>query len=228
MMDELPPNPVLREMLSSRVVADAAGRQRALYAGISPRHAMALYRTVLKHRPRNLIEIGMCLGVSTLSILTALNELGDGGQLISIDPLQTRNEKGIGLLNVQKAGFASAHRLIEKPSHVALPELLAAGHSIDFAYVDGSHEFEDVLVDFFYLDKMLRVDGVIAFNDCGWPSVHAAVGSVLRTKRYEELDAGLAKDFSGRNALFTLARRIRNRSRSDRYFQKRKASAEIV
>lgn len=216
----LPPCEILREILSSGFVTDTAGQQRPLYAGISASHAIALYRTVLKHRPKRVVETGMCFGISTLSILTALRELDEGGRMISIDPLQTRNEKGIGLLNVRRAGLDSLHELIEKPSYKALPELLAKGVTMDFGYIDGNHSFDYALLDFFYMDKMTGAGGVIGFNDCGWPSIHHVVKFVQTHRRYEELDVGLPANYRGRNLLFSMARWFQGRSGADRYFRK--------
>jgi predicted O-methyltransferase YrrM len=219
---DLPPNKVLADLLTSQMVKNAEGRMIPSYAAISPAHAMALYRTVLKYRPRQIVEIGMCFGVSTLAMLTALQQINEGGRLISIDPWQTspEHEKGAGLQNVRSAGLDSLHELIEKPSHAALPELLARGHRIDFAYIDGNHMFDYALLDFFYLDKMLKPDGIIGFNDCGWQSIHHVVRFVRTHRKYRELDVGLPKNYESRRFLFSLIRRLEGRSSTDRYFQK--------
>lgn len=52
-----------------------------------------------------------------------------------------------------------------------LTSLLAQGMQgyFDFIYVDGSHQAPDVLVDAVLSFKLLRVGGVIAFDDYLWP-----------------------------------------------------------
>jgi len=45
----------------------------------------------------------------------------------------------------------------------------AQGERIDFAFIDGAHTFDHVLVDFFYIDRMLNVGGIVAFDDVGFP-----------------------------------------------------------
>lgn len=217
---ELPPNAVLREILSTGLVTGPDGRQHPLYAGISPVHATALYQTVLKLRPRHVVEIGMCFGISTLSILTALHELGEGGRLISIDPLQDGNERDVGLSNVRRAGLDALHRFVAKPSYAALPELLASGFNADFGYIDGNHVFDHALLDFFYLDRMMQPGGVIGFNDCGWRSIHHVIRFVRTHRKYEELNVGIPPNYQGRNVLLSLVRRLQGRSSSDRYFRK--------
>ena len=216
----LPPNETLREILASGYVTDADGRQQPLYAGISSLHAAALYRAVLQIRPKQVVEIGMCFGISTLSILTALRELNEGGRLISIDPAQNSSEKGVGLLNVRRAGLSSLHELIEQPSYTALPELLKKDFKMDFGYIDGSHIFDHALLDFFYMDRMAVPGGVIGFNDCGWRSIHHVIKFMQTHRKYEELDVGLSKNYRSRNLLFSMVRWMEGRSSADRYFRK--------
>lgn len=214
------PNEVLKRMYATRQVLDAEGNPRPLHSTIAPAYADALYCFVLQHKPRVAVEIGMSYGASTLGILTALRESGSGGKLISIDPYQNRHEKGIGLLNVRRSGLESQHEFIEKPSYVALPELLAKPLRVDFAYIDGWHTFDYALLDFFYLDKMMGPGGVIAFNDCGWRAIHHVVKFVKTHRKYKELDVGLSPSYRSRNLLFALIKRIEGRSGTDRYFRK--------
>ena len=214
------PNDVLRRMYASGQVLDAEGKPQPLRDAITPAYADALYRFVLQNKPRTVVEIGLSYGASTLGILTALRDGGSRGKLISIDPFQNRYEKGIGLLNIKRAGLESLHEFIEKPSHAALPELLAKGVQIDFSYVDGFHIFDYVLLDFFYLDKMTPPGGAIAFNDCGWRSIHRVIRFIRTHRKYEEVDVGLPSNYRGRNLFFSVARWLARRSNSDRYFRK--------
>jgi len=41
---------------------------------------------------------------------------------------------------------------------------LARGVKIDFAFVDGWHTFDYTLIDFFYIDKILRSGGLVSFH----------------------------------------------------------------
>jgi predicted O-methyltransferase YrrM len=220
MATRLPPNDVLRRMYSTRTVVDADGGPLPLSGEIAPAYAAALYRTVLSHKPDLVVEIGMACGASTLSILTALEEVNCGGRLVSIDPTQTTEWKGAGVAGVRRSGLASRHRLMEMPSHEALPRLLADGTRIDLAYVDGWHTFDYVLLDFFYLDKMLPVGGIIGFNDCGLRAVHRVLSFLRTHRKYRELKTGLPRSFRGRHPMISLLRRVLRRSREDRYFEK--------
>ena len=138
-------------------------------------------------------EVGLAYGLSALSICEGLRENG-GRRHIAIDPNQSTHWAGIGLENVRKAGFADLLELKEAPSYLALPQLVAEGTQIDFAYIDGWHTFDYALVDFFYFDLLLRVGGVVAIDDCSFSSVHSVSCYIARNRAYRVL--GVSEDIA--------------------------------
>jgi len=157
-----------------------------------PAHLCAeLHDQVRNLRPLSSIEIGMAFGASTIAICQALAENG-AGHHITIDPLQGSDYKNVAVQRLAEQGLSSYCTLIEKPSHIALPELLAQGKQFDFAFVDGSHYFDYVMVDFMYLDCLLRVGGTIIFDDVSIEPVRKAVSFILRNRNYELLLEGRA------------------------------------
>jgi predicted O-methyltransferase YrrM len=217
------PNPVLAEIYATSSVTDDAGNRVDLRGNISMDHANALYRTVCELEPQAVIEVGMAFGVASLAIATALDAAGRGGQLISIDPNQSRHWRNIGVLNLRRSGFDEHHRLIERADYLALPELVSQRQSIQFAYIDGWHTFDHTLLDFFYIDKMLDPGGVVAFNDCAMPSVRRVMSFVTAHRRYRDLDVGLRRRYASRDVPTTMRRLATMRSKSDRYFEKLEA-----
>jgi hypothetical protein len=220
------PSPVLREIYTTGGFHAPNGEyvDLSIAAGIGWGLAEALYGVVLERRPKRALEIGMASGISSLSILSALAEAGPEGTLVSIDPFQSTRHRTAGVNHVAKAGFASRHRLMEEPDYVALPRLLDESATFDFVYVDGNHRVESVVLDAFYADLLLVPRGVVAFNDCGWRTVHTALKHVPVRARYDEIDVGLKPDYRAKNPLFSLVRRLTGRSHSDRYFQKKPAT----
>jgi predicted O-methyltransferase YrrM len=73
-------------------------------------------------------------------------------------------------LNLRRAGFEDLITFYPEPSYRCLPRLEASQETFDFAFVDGMHTFDYVFTDFFYIDKMLPVGGVIVFDDVYYPS----------------------------------------------------------
>ncbi|HXG85356.1 MAG TPA: class I SAM-dependent methyltransferase [Pyrinomonadaceae bacterium] len=189
-------NPTLKELFEKRVATSQSGETVEVEADIRPAFAEALYSAVLKAKPQLVVEIGMAFGGSSLAILTALNQIGENGKLISIDPNQSTQWRNCGVVAVKKAGFENSHELIEKFDYIALPELLSRGDTIDFAYIDGWHTFDYTLIDFWFIDKMLKAEGVVGFNDCHLTAVDRVIKFVLSHRKYEEINVGLPIEYS--------------------------------
>lgn len=199
-------NPILARMLETGTSLDENGNAVALEAHIPWLWAETLYQRVLAERPAVCLEVGMGFGVSTLALLTGLAETG--GRLISIDPKQRSFFANAGVEAVRRAGLSDRHRLCEARSDAALPQLLAEGMRVDFAYIDGWHTFDYVLLDYLYIHRMLEVGGTVAFNDCEYPAVHRAIRFVETHRRYEEVDVGLPLEYVGRSRAARLRARL--------------------
>ena len=196
--------PVLREVFDEGLVRGPAGETQPVHSNIGLLEAEALYHAVLKYRPTMVVEIGMAFGTSSLAILAALEQSGGQGRLISIDPNQSSEWMGGGVAAIARSGFAKRHRLIEEPDYVALPQLLASGTRIEFAFIDGWHTFDYALLDFWYLDKLLVPGGVVGFDDCNFPSVRKVIKFVLSHRKYQEMDLGLPvseENYAGTNGM---------------------------
>jgi len=190
-------NPVLSEIIKTGVTktADGSGTVK-LHSEVPREEGELLQRIVRRLDPTVSLEIGLAYGLSALFICDALN-IRKGTQHIVIDPNQltawdgselSLTWQGIGIANVQRAGFGDIVRLIEAPSFRALPQLEQAGQRIDFAFIDGWHTFDFALVDFFYIDRMLNVGGVVAFDDSSWPSIRKVCRFVRTNLSYSVFD----------------------------------------
>jgi predicted O-methyltransferase YrrM len=210
-------------MFSRGQVQDADGHFHDLHSHLGSELVEALYRAVVQYKPKNVLEIGMAYGPSSLAILSALSQLGPGGRLTSVDPSQSTDWKGLGTLNVARAGLGDRHTLVEETDYRALPALLDQGLQFDFAYIDGWHTFDYVLLDFFYVDKLLSPSGVVAFNDCDYRAIDRVLKFVTTHRRYKEIDVGLGPNYTDRNVVRSFGRRVLRRSQSDRYFLKQES-----
>lgn len=231
------PSEVLEDMYRTNSAVAAGGRRISLHSVVVPESANALYRLVRERKPELVLEIGMAHGATALAVVTALSENGSG-RLVSIDPFQSTDWRSAGLVAIERAELSGLHELVEEPDYVALPRLLDEwGRSVDVAYIDGLHSFEYVLLDFFYVDRLLKVGGVVGFNDCDWPAVMPTLRFVRNHRHYAPVDVGLAPAYGTRNgaarlylraeakspvrpsSLRILARAL-GRRREDRYFEK--------
>jgi predicted O-methyltransferase YrrM len=135
------------------------------------------------------LEVGMAYGVSTLFICDELKRVSPSSVHVVIDPFQRSDWKGIGLANVARAGFSPLTEFFEEPSEFVLPRLAASGRELDFALVDGWHSFDQALVEFFYIDRMLRVGGIVAFDDADWPGISKLMRFLVTLPAYEPFAA---------------------------------------
>jgi predicted O-methyltransferase YrrM len=169
-------NPVLEEILRSNDVTSITLEEGEL-----------LQRIIDSIEPKTSLEVGLAYGTSSLFICEALRRKGATKHTV-IDPYQSTRFDNRGLKNIRRAGYEDMISFIEKPSEIALPELLKENHRIDFAFIDGFHTFDHTLLDFFYINRMLNVGGVVAFDDTNWPSISKVCRFVSRFSAYRLLE----------------------------------------
>lgn len=149
---------------------------------VSQEEGEFLASLIRRHGYSRTIEIGCALGLSSFYICEALASFDSPSHTI-IDPFQTTNWKSVGIENLKRSGF-NFFRLIEERSEFALPKLLEAKAEFDMAFIDGMHTFDHCLLDFFYLNRLVRVGGTIVFDDADWPAVHKVVNYVKHYPHY--------------------------------------------
>ena len=176
---------LLGELNRTRKAVDIEGRLCDTVAFITAEEGRELHRLVTETKPRLALEVGFLHGYSTLHLLQGLADNGTG-RLVSIDPGQFGEyARGVGLMNVRRAGLDRYHAFMDAPSQFALPDLCQKAIACDLAFIDGNHLLDFTVLEFFYIDKMLRVGGVMAFHDYQNPSVFAAVNYIEANFPYD-------------------------------------------
>jgi predicted O-methyltransferase YrrM len=185
-------NAVLREILTTESVTDGTRTLPLTHPDFPslPVHVDAVEGALLAEivravDPVTSLEIGMAYGVSTLYICEALAALGHPARHIVMDPFQSTQWRGIGLRNVARAGYGDLLDFREARSEFLLPALVEAGTTIEFALIDGWHTFDQVMVEFYYIDRMLRAGGVVVFDDADRRSVNRVIRYALNYPHYE-------------------------------------------
>jgi predicted O-methyltransferase YrrM len=159
------------------------GKKYGLNSNIDIEEGKFIQSCIKKIKAQRTIEIGCAQGISSLFICDAIKDYSNSEHII-IDPNQSTEWNSIGIKNLQKCNFTN-FRPIEKPSEVVLPQLLSSGNKYDFAFIDGWHTFDHTLLDFFYLNRMLKIGGIIVIDDVGMPSVKKALRYILNYPCYE-------------------------------------------
>jgi predicted O-methyltransferase YrrM len=186
-------NPVLQALLESQRMVLDGGTTVTLHhpefpdamSHIDPDSAALLQRVIRELRPMRTLEIGLAYGISTMFICDALSSLSHDAKHVVIDPFQNGKWRGLGLRNVAQAGYASMIDFHEEPSEIVLPRLLAERQGFDFAFIDGLHRFDQVMVEFYFLNRLLTPGGVLVFDDADRRSVGRAIRHALTYPCYE-------------------------------------------
>jgi predicted O-methyltransferase YrrM len=143
---------------------------------IGPREGAALGALVRAEQARTTLETGLGFAVSTLWICDALLEAGADAHHVAVEP----HPRPEALERLADAGVSSLVELVEEPSELALPRLLAAGRRFDVAFVDGNHRFEGVFLDLVYAGRLVRERGAVFVDDVQLPAVARAVEFCVR------------------------------------------------
>jgi predicted O-methyltransferase YrrM len=177
-------NEVLEQIFGTGYVEDTQGRRHKKRASsVTLEAGTLLYDLVRTLKPGRTLETGMAQGVSTLFICQAHRDNG-GGSHTAIDPFQEEWFHSVGLANIERAQLKELLRFYQAPSDEVLPELCARRERFGFAFIDGSHRFDNALVDFFYIDKLLDVGGYVAIDDLWIPAVRKVASFALKNAPY--------------------------------------------
>jgi predicted O-methyltransferase YrrM len=201
-------HPVIDEIESTGLTTLSDGTRIPIHGNIGPESGKVIQRAIETTRPRMGLEVGLAFGISTLYILDAMQLYG-GGFLTGMDPAQhDANWRGGGVHNVKRAGFADRYFFYEEPSQIVLPRLTAASTHIQFAFIDGWHTFDHTLVDFFFMDRMLDVGGIIVIDDVGYPSIRRLCHFILSNRGYSVFDVARYPSRSLRTGLKRVAQTV--------------------
>lgn len=179
-------NPVLREILATNQVSHPDGSLLPLHSGVSPKACEIIQAWIAQHRPHKLLEIGLAYGVSSLHIGDAIADI-ENAEYHIVDPLQASLWHDVGRNNLDRAGYAGRYQLHEEPSEFCLPRLLKEGKQFEFCLIDGMHTFDHALVDFFYINRMLEVGGLLILDDANLPSISKLTAHIATYDCYETL-----------------------------------------
>src|SRR6266404_3180440 len=175
----------IEELYSRGVVSGEDGSQRPIFPdGVTPDRGAFIREICISEGATRTMEIGMASGLSTLFILEALLENGAGiGAHLVIDPYESIEYHGAGRKNVRDAGLEEFVEIKEEASELFLPELIRQKRNFDFAFIDGSHLFDNVFVDLVLVHQLLKPGGIVVFDDTFADAVYLAC-------RYAELNYG--------------------------------------
>jgi predicted O-methyltransferase YrrM len=138
-------------------------------------------------KPVKSVEVGLAYGLSSLFILEKHREYSNGPKShIMIEPGPDYWE-GVAEHNIEKSGLTSYADYRYDFSDKVLPQLYSQQHKVQFGYIDTTKIFDIVLQDFYFIDKILEVGGVIVLDDCGgnWQGVQKVARYINSLPHYK-------------------------------------------
>jgi predicted O-methyltransferase YrrM len=130
------------------------------------------------------LEIGFAHGYSTVWILDALHQR-EGAAHTAIDPFEKSMWHGIGLVQAGRVSSTARFEWVADHSIHALSRMIKDRERFDFIYIDGNHRFDDVLVDFYLADQVMRVGGLMVFDDTWLESIQTVCNFVTQNRAYQ-------------------------------------------
>lgn len=179
------PHPLVERVYASRALPLEAGGTTPLNVYIPREEGDYLYSLVRHYRPAVTVEVGLANGLSALFLTAAHADNGPGGRHIAIDPFQRTDWNNVGVGLLRQAGLGDRVRLVELPSHQALPDLEREGVRAGLVFIDGAHLTDYVFADALGADRLLEPNGLLAFDDADWPAIQPVIRYFLANRHYE-------------------------------------------
>jgi predicted O-methyltransferase YrrM len=172
----------LDAIYASGEVFDEAGYSCKIWPIAVTREAGEFLRDlVLRERPTRTLEVGLGLGLSALWIVDGLLGAAHGGGDTDAPPRHTIIEPAAhvfgnsGKQTLRRAGVEPWITLHEASSQHRLASMSEQGEQFDLAYIDGGHRFDEVLIDLYFAQRVVRPGGLIVLDDHWMPAVQAAL-----------------------------------------------------
>lgn len=133
--------------------------------------AQEITDVIIKNNVQHILQLGFRQGVSTCYMAGALDELGRGF-ITSIDLVKTKNfEPNVEVLLKDLGLDKIVNILYEQTSYIwRLMKMIDEDPTprFDLCFIDGAHDWFTDGFAFYLVDRLLKLNGVIIFNDLDW------------------------------------------------------------
>lgn len=179
---------LIEKIYGSGIIKNLSGARRLLFPwSIAADIGSTLHRIIVDRDCKKSLEIGLAYGMSALFMCQA-HQRKSHGLHTAIDPCQSVEFQSMGVDQVKQAGLEDYFRFFEERDFDILPALAKDGEKFDFIFIDGLHMHDYVVLDYFYSDILLDVDGIVVFDDCQLPGVSSAVAFFEKNRNYEYVE----------------------------------------
>jgi hypothetical protein len=134
---------------------------------VKPWIGFYLYSLVKDNNFHKILQIGVRHAIDSLYLSLGLqqNEISeDLKEFIMVHSEKKWIEKRNTIKNIPECKNVNIN-VINEESYIAMPEMIESGKMFDMIVIRGIHLFDNILVDFFYADKLLYKNGILVIFD---------------------------------------------------------------
>ena len=160
--------PTLEKLYRTREAVGRSGKPFRLTGGLSTvNNLLTIRQLMLEIQPERTLEIGMGCGGSALTFAATHRDLKHTPcrQHMAIDGFQRSGFDDVGRLMLEEAGLNAYVEVREELSALALPQMVQEGLTFQLVYIDGSHQFEALFCDFYFVRFLTATGGYVLFDD---------------------------------------------------------------
>ncbi len=179
-------NQLLEKVFSSKTFLTKDKESIQIHSETGKTQCEFLQKLISENKFSKSIEIGFAYGLSALAITEEI--VKNNGRHVLIDKFENTGWNGVGLDLEAQAGYSQNIDFYEEFCYVVLPKLLEEGRKFDFAYIDSTKQLDWLVVDFFFLDKLLVKGGIIVFDDVSFPGIRKLLRYITQFPDYRVYD----------------------------------------
>ncbi|NJK63975.1 MAG: class I SAM-dependent methyltransferase [Synechococcaceae cyanobacterium SM2_3_1] len=143
---------------------------------ITRKNGQFLYDLIIREQVKNILELGFAHGTATCYMAAALQELGEGS-IVAVDLIEAKNSLPLAEDQLEKVGlseFATVIRMQTGYTWFLHDDIVrntsndTCDEVYDLCVIDGAKNWTIDTAAFFLVDKLLRKNGWIIFDDYNW------------------------------------------------------------
>jgi predicted O-methyltransferase YrrM len=149
---------------------------RVLHASLSricraasrrPISGLLMMKLIQAFQPNTVIELGTSVGISAMYQAAGL-EINNRGKIITLEGAPA--VATIAEANLSQIGLSERAEVVVGRFKDTLPNVLERSRPIEFAFIDGHHDFAATLEYFEQIKPSLSTSAVLVFDDISWSS----------------------------------------------------------
>ena len=171
---------------TNSIEINAKGDRIYLHSNTSKEQGLFLQEMFDIVKPQKSLEVGFAYGISTLFILEKHREINAASTVhIAMDPDEYWGTAAMH--NIKKEGLEDYLDIRRDFSDNVLTQLFHEKYRFQFAYIDTTKQFDVVMQDFYFINKMLDINGIIVLDDCGggWPGIQRVARFINTLPNYK-------------------------------------------